>query len=47
MMGLIFYYYVSIQGSLWTSKVVHGDRRDYDNLFSRDSVMLNLKGDPE
>ena len=32
-MGLVFYIYTTIQGLLWSIRVVRGDRSDPDNPF--------------
>ena len=45
MMGLILSTYAAIQGLLWASKLVHGDRGDPANPFMWDSVRLHLPGD--
>ena len=38
--------YAAIQGLLWASEVVRGDRSDTNNPLRWDKIMLNLHGDP-
>ena len=45
MMGLVLSHYSAIQGILWASEVVRGDRSDPDNPFRWDKIMLNLPRD--
>ena len=46
MMGLVLSPYADIQGLLWASEVVRGNRSDPDKLFKWDKIKLKLHGDP-
>ena len=46
MMGLVLFPYAAIQGLLWASEVVRGDRRDPNNPFRWENIRLNVPGDP-
>ena len=46
MMVMVFSPYASMQGLLWASEVVRGDRSDPDNPFRWDKIRLNLPMDP-
>ena len=45
-MSLVLSPYTDIQGMLWVSEVVRGDRSEPNNLFRWDKIRLNLPGDP-
>ena len=44
--GLVLSLHAAIQGLLWASEVVRGDRSDLDNPFRWDKIRFNLPGDP-
>ena len=46
MMGLMLSPYAAIQGLLWASDVVKGDRSDPNNPFRWYNISLNLPGEP-
>ena len=46
MMVMVLSPYASMQGLLWASEVVRGDRSDPDNPFRWDEIRLNLPRDP-
>ena len=46
MMGLVLSPHAFIQGMLWASEVLRGDRSHHDNPFRWDTIRLNLLGDP-